>query len=217
MFGAPWDEHWTDLDRREGDLRAGLEDFAVSVEEVPTWSLIGKGSHHTCALFGKLCTMASSVGPRAKGSDGSDFSHRERVASHYKISAEMKPKLKKILMFQLLCAGMCLSVGLVVRYDFISLLCFFGYACGLPLAFYALKNNSATCINLYGVCCSLLGVFPCAYVVYSSLWTGAVQDYRYVRLALCLPVVLANTLGMFCAKQLMAAWTSSNTARSKKK
>ena len=161
--------------------------------------------------------MASSVGPRAKGSDGSDFSHRERVASHYKISAEMKPKLKRVLMLQTVCAAMCLSVGLLARYDFPLLICFSGYMFGLPLAFYALKHNSATCINLYGVCCSLLGVFPCVYVAYISLWTGAVQNYRYVRLALCVAVVLSNCFGMFCAKHLMTAWTANTTSRSKKK
>ena len=161
--------------------------------------------------------MASSIGPRAKGSDGSDFSHRERVASHYKISAELKPKLRKVLMLQVVCAVMCLSVGLIVHYDFPSLVCFSGYMCGLPLAFLALKRNNATYINLYGVCCSVLGVFPCVYVVYLSLWTGAVQSYRYVRLAVCVAVVLANAMGMFCAKHLMNAWTSSPTSRSKKK
>ena len=161
--------------------------------------------------------MASSVGPRARGSDGSDFSHRERVASHYKISAEVKSKLKKVLILQLLCAAMCLSVGLLVRYDFPSLICFSGYLFGLPLAYYALKHNNATYVNLYGVCCSVLGVFPCVYVVYMSLWTGAVQDYRYVRLAVCVAVVLANMMGMFCAKHLMNAWTSSPTSKTKKK
>ena len=129
----------------------------------------------------------------------------------------MKPKLRKVLMLQLVCAAMCLAVGIIVRYDFPSLLSFSGYVCGLPMAFYALKHNSATCINLYGVCCSVLGVFPCIYVVYLSVWTGAVQNYRYVRLALCVAVVLANTFGMFCAKQLMAAWTANPTTRSKKK
>ena len=29
--------------------------------------------------------MASRAGPRAMGTDGSDFQHRERVASHYQM------------------------------------------------------------------------------------------------------------------------------------
>ena len=161
--------------------------------------------------------MASSVGPRARGSDGSDFSHRERVASHYKISAEMKPKLRRVLTLQLVCAAMCLSLAIVMRYDFPSLICFSGYVLGLPLAYYALKHNSSTCINIYGVCCSVLGVFPSMYVLYMSLWSGAVQQYRYVRIALCVAVVLANFLGMYCAKQLLLAWTVNPAAKTKKK
>ena len=161
--------------------------------------------------------MASSVGPRAQGSDGSDFSHRERVASHYRVSAEMKPKLKKVLMLQFLCAAMCLSVAIVARFDFLSFLCFFGYAVGLPMAFYALKHNSAFCINIYGVCCSVLGVFPCMYILYMSLWSGAIQQYRYIRIALCVAVIMTNFMGMFCAKQLLAAWSPSSTSRSKRK
>ena len=42
--------------------------------------------------------MASRAGPRAAGSDGSDFQHRERVADHYKMSAEIKVKIKKSLL-----------------------------------------------------------------------------------------------------------------------
>lgn len=45
--------------------------------------------------------MASRDGPRATGTDGSDFSHRQRVASHYKDSVQWKAKLKACLCFQL--------------------------------------------------------------------------------------------------------------------
>jgi len=53
-------------------------------------------------------TMASRDGPRAVGTDGSDFSHRQRVASHYRESVQWKAKLKACLCFQLfliLCVG----------------------------------------------------------------------------------------------------------------
>lgn len=152
--------------------------------------------------------MASTIGPRAKGSDGSDYHHRERVASHYQISAELKSKLKRIIQLQILSALMCLAVGLVVRYDFACLLSFSGYAFGLPLGYLALKNNSSTYINLYGCCCSMLGVFPMVYLLYVSLWTGVVDQYRYVRLGMAVMVVIVNTTGMFYAKNLMKAWTT---------
>lgn len=37
----------------------------------------------------QFCTMASRAGPRAAGTDGSDFQHRERVAVHYQMRYEV--------------------------------------------------------------------------------------------------------------------------------
>lgn len=154
--------------------------------------------------------MASSIGPRAQGSDGSDYSHRERVARHYQRSAELKPKLRRILKLQIISGIMCLAVGLAVRYDFTCLVSFSGYACGLPFAFLALNKNNHSYINLYGCCCSILGVFPMVYLLYISLWTGMVDRYRYVRLSVAVMVIFVNTVGMFYAKGLMNAWGPPN-------
>ena len=41
--------------------------------------------------------MAARAGPRAEGTDGSDFRHREKVASHYQESVAIKGKLRKSL------------------------------------------------------------------------------------------------------------------------
>jgi len=46
--------------------------------------------------------MASRDGPRAAGSDGTDFQHRERVASHYETSAAYKLRLRYIMYLHLL-------------------------------------------------------------------------------------------------------------------
>lgn len=40
--------------------------------------------------------MASRAGPRAAGTDGSDFQHRERVAMHYQMSVTLKYEIKKL-------------------------------------------------------------------------------------------------------------------------
>ncbi|XP_037333354.1 protein jagunal homolog 1-B isoform X1 [Pungitius pungitius] len=40
--------------------------------------------------------MASRAGPRAAGTDGSDFQHRERVASHYQMSVALKSEIRKL-------------------------------------------------------------------------------------------------------------------------
>lgn len=154
--------------------------------------------------------MASSVGPRARGTDGSDYLHRERVASHYTISANIKPKLGKVLQLQILCALLCLGLGVIDHYQLLCLATFSGYLCGIPLCYFALKRNNSTYMNLYGCCCSILGVFPMVYLLYTSLWTGQVSDYRYMKLLLAAAVVLCNTTGMYFAKRLMEAWSATS-------
>lgn len=46
--------------------------------------------------------MASRAGPRAVGTDGSDFQHRERVASHYQMSVSLKSEIRKLNIVHLL-------------------------------------------------------------------------------------------------------------------
>ena len=157
--------------------------------------------------------MASRAGPRAVGTDGSDFTHREQVATHYQTSAETKPKLRMILKVQTLCAVICLAVGLLVNFDILSLLCFTGYVVGIPLCHMALKQNNVMYINLYGSCCSLLGVFPMVYMLYLSLWSGVLIKYRYVRLAEAVVVIVVNVGGMMHAKNLLTAWTTRTHSR----
>ena len=41
--------------------------------------------------------MSARAGPRAQGTDGSDFQHREQVASHYQASAASKLNIRKSL------------------------------------------------------------------------------------------------------------------------
>jgi len=46
--------------------------------------------------------MASRVGTRPEGSDGTDFEHRERVAGHYQTSVANKPRLRYLIYLHLL-------------------------------------------------------------------------------------------------------------------
>ncbi|CAG00883.1 unnamed protein product, partial [Tetraodon nigroviridis] len=63
--------------------------------------------------------MASRAGPRASGTDGSDFQHRERVASHYQMSVALKSEIRKlnivhVLIWMLIAAQVVVSqLGLV--------------------------------------------------------------------------------------------------------
>ena len=152
--------------------------------------------------------MAGRDGPRAAGTDGSDFTHREKVASHYQTSVVLKSRLKYLLCAQSLLAVLCLAVGYLVKYDYCFLLCFSGYLVGVPLAYLSLRKNNVSFINTYGTACSMLGVFPMMFILYLSVWTGTLDRYRMLRLVSAILVVMVNALGMYVAKELMNTWTS---------
>ena len=152
--------------------------------------------------------MTGRGGPRATGTDGSDYAHREQVASHYQQSVEMKSRLRYILPAQSALAVLCLAVGVTVKYDYCFLLCFSGYLVGIPLAYFSLKKNNVNFINTYGTACSMLGVFPMMFILYLSVWTGTITRYHYLRLISAILVVVVNGLGMYVAKKLMVSWSS---------
>lgn len=152
--------------------------------------------------------MAGREGPRAKGTDGSDYAHREKVASHYQESVELKSRLKLLLYAQAALTVLCLVVGVIVKYDYCFLLCFSGYLVGIPLAHFSLKKNNIFFINTYGAACSMLGLFPMMFILYLSLWTGTISRHRYLRLISAIVVVLVNGFGMHVAKRLRTSWSN---------
>lgn len=152
--------------------------------------------------------MAGREGPRAEGTDGSDYAHREKVADHYQKSVVLKSRLKFLLYAQSVLAVLCLAVGLIVKYDYCFLLCSTGYLVGIPLAYFSLKKNNVNFINTYGTACSMLGVFPMMFVLYLCVWTGTITRLRYLRLISAILVVVVNGLGMHVAKSLMTSWTN---------
>ena len=152
-------------------------------------------------------TMAARIGPRAQGTDGSDFSHRERVAEHYQMSAELKPKMKRVLYIQSVCAVTCLVLGILVRFDYFFLTAAFGYLIALPFCHFSLGRNNARNIDVYGISLSFLVVFPMVFELYSSLWTGVIEQLRVPRQALAVLIILLNGYGMHLAKRLKATWT----------
>ena len=60
--------------------------------------------------------MSSPGSRRIPGTDGSDFHHRERVAVHYGLSAETKPRLRLLIYVHFLLA--CLIIAQLVTYHF---------------------------------------------------------------------------------------------------
>ena len=151
--------------------------------------------------------MAARIGPRAQGTDGSDFSHRERVAEHYQTSAELKPKLRRVLYVQAACAVGCLALGILVRFDYLFLLATFGYLIAVVACQFSFPRNNARYLDVYGVSLSFLVVFPMVFELYSSLWTGVIEQLRVPRQALAVFTVLLNGYGMNLAKRLKSSWT----------
>lgn len=149
--------------------------------------------------------MASGYGVRAKGTDGGDFAHRERVATHYQRSVLLKKRLKLVLLLQVLCSLYTLVLS-VISQDIPSILTSLGYAIGLPSAWHSLKRNNAHLINIYGVCSSLLGIFPMGFTLYSFLWSYGVVSYQWARFIEAILVIITNIGGAFYAKELMTMW-----------
>ena len=156
--------------------------------------------------------MASRYGKRAAGSDGSDYYHREKVANHYQLSVKWKSDLRYILIAQVACFIFTVGVALLTG-DYPSIIAGVGFLIALPSCWQALQKNNANLINIYGVCCSMFGVFPMAYTIYSFLWTGGIELYPYLRLVQGFIIIGFNGVGLFYAKQLLTLWSNPTRRR----
>lgn len=159
--------------------------------------------------------MASNTGVRARGTDGGDFAHRESVASRYQRSIGLKKKLQTFLAIQVICGVYTLVVA-VLAWDIPSILVTVGYTVGIPCGWYSLKRNNTHLINLYGVCCSVLGIFPMAFTLYCFLWSYAITSHHWMRFIEAVVVIATNIVSAYFAKELMQIWyTPSKTTKRK--
>lgn len=159
--------------------------------------------------------MVAGSGVRPVGTDGSDFHNRERVAGHYQRSVTLKGRLKNIIYVQLFCALLALYVGVTLE-DWTSLITTVGYGIALPAGWSALTRNNKDLVNIYGVCCSMLGVFPMAFVLYRFMWTNAIVSHRSLYLTEALVIIGVNGAALYHAKALMEVWGGTpKTARKK--
>ena len=131
--------------------------------------------------------MASREGPRAAGSDGTDFHHRERVASHYETSAAFKLRLRYVIYLHLLLvalmvfrlsAGFCLLFNVrpptVLRdldmpaaemWEFVWLMTGIASLFGLI----ALRRNRTFFVQQYIIGTVVFGFGPVFYGIFSKL------------------------------------------------
>ena len=163
--------------------------------------------------------MASSSGKRALGTDGSDFSHRERVASRYQRSPQLKKVLQRLIVIQVFCWAFTVTVSLVT-WDVPSLLAVVGYCISIPAGWTSLQRNNITLINIYGVSSSLLGIFPMGFTLYSYLWSGGIASHHVLRLIEAFLIIGVNLTASYFAKELMQLWgglPSSSKSKTKRK
>ncbi|KAE8612397.1 hypothetical protein XENTR_v10012840 [Xenopus tropicalis] len=183
--------------------------------------------------------MASRAGPRATGTDGSDFQHRERVASHYQMSASLKNEIKKLIyahlvIWLLIAAQMCVSHLKLVSKDLVAMPYQWEYPYLLSLvpSLFGLVSFPRNNISYLVISMISTGLFSIAPLIYGTLemFPMAQQLYRHgkayrfifgfsaISVMYLLMVVAVQVHGwqIYYSKKLLDAWFT-NTQEKKKK
>ncbi|XP_029495951.1 protein jagunal homolog 1-A-like [Oncorhynchus nerka] len=183
--------------------------------------------------------MTSRVGTRAAGTDGSDFKHREKVASHYQMSASLKSEIRKLnfvhlLLWLLVAAQVIVSkldlvpsdtVAEPYRWEYPYLISLFPLVTGslsLP------KNN----ISYLVISMISSGLFSIAPLFYGSMeMLGEAQQlyrhgkaYRFifgwaavtVMYLVMVVAVQVHAWQIYYSKKLLDAWFDSTQEKKKK-
>lgn len=183
--------------------------------------------------------MASRDGPRASGTDGSDFQHRERVASHYQMSVALKSEIRKLniahaVIWVLLVAQVTVSqLGLVshrvvaapYQWQYPYLLSI------IPSAFtsMALPRNNISYLVIAMVSAGLLSVAPLIYGAMEMLPVAQQlmrhgKAYRFIFgvsavTIMYLVVIIAvqvHAWQIYYSKKLLDSWFTSTQDKKKK-
>ncbi|XP_076841122.1 protein jagunal homolog 1-B [Brachyhypopomus gauderio] len=184
--------------------------------------------------------MASRAGPRASGTDGSDFQHREKVASHYQLSVALKSEIKKLnvthmVVWMLVGAQVLVSdlnlvshrvVASPYRWEYPYLLSILPTA----LSFAALPRNNVGYLVVSMIGAGLLCVAPIVYgslemfPVARQLWLhGAAYRFIFgfsaVSVLYLLLVVAVQVHGwqIYYSKKLLDTWFLTTQDKKKKK
>ncbi|EDO32175.1 predicted protein [Nematostella vectensis] len=170
--------------------------------------------------------MASRGGPRASGTDGSDFSHRERVASHYRESVRQKAKMKfciLIHMFFGVCVvgwmGLAISRAVKIAPDpwiLLWLISVFPAIAGLS----GLPKNQTKMMHVYSIGTMVTGIAPLMYgatfgimQVMENFKRGhapGTDDWRVLpmKMAMVAFVIQAHAVSIYYSNKLISAWNT---------
>ncbi|XP_068763764.1 tubulin monoglycylase TTLL3 isoform X2 [Struthio camelus] len=183
--------------------------------------------------------MASRGGPRATGTDGSDYQHRERVASHYQMSVALKSEIKKLIymhvaIWLLLLAQMCVGHLKLLPHDQVAMPYQWEYPYLLSilpslLGLLSFPRNNISYLVLSMISTGLFSVAPLIYGT-MEMFPMAQQLYRHgkayrfifgfsaVSVMYLVVVVAAQVHGwqLYYSKKLLDSWFTSTQEKKKK-
>ncbi|XP_058956547.1 protein jagunal homolog 1-like [Pocillopora verrucosa] len=170
--------------------------------------------------------MASRDGPRASGTDGSDFSHRQRVASHYKESVLWKGKLKACLclhLFLIVAAGGWIAAaynGMVKDQPKLWQAAWLLSALPTVVGLLSLPKNNTKQLYIYAFATLFIGVGPLAFgacvmvqEIFYNVSQGrapATQEHQMapMKMALSAFLIQFHGISLYYANKLITAWSS---------
>ncbi|XP_042190571.1 protein jagunal homolog 1-A [Callorhinchus milii] len=183
--------------------------------------------------------MASRAGPRATGTDGSDFQHRERVASHYQMSVALKMKIKKLIIahlviWTLLVLQVFVSHMKIVSHDLVALPYQWEYPYILSIipSFFGFISFPRNNISYLVISMISIGLFSIAPLIYGSMemFPVAQQLYRHgkafrfifgysavaVMYSVLAIAVQLHSWQIYYSKKLLDSWFTSTQEKKKK-
>ncbi|XP_030637645.1 protein jagunal homolog 1-B [Chanos chanos] len=183
--------------------------------------------------------MASRAGPRATGTDGSDFQHRERVASHYQMSVALKGEIRKlnyahIVVWVLVMAQVVVSQLKLVSHNMVSAPYQWEYPYLLSViptvfSFMALPKNNISYLVISMISAGLFCIAPIIYggmemfpVAQQAFRHGKVYRYIFgfsavsVMYLVLVIGVQVHAWQIYYSKKLLDAWFTSTQEKKKK-
>ncbi|KAL0963461.1 hypothetical protein UPYG_G00306660 [Umbra pygmaea] len=187
----------------------------------------------------QVATMTSRVGPRAAGTDGSDFKHREKVAPQYQMSAKLKSNIRKLNLVHLLLWVLVLAqvtvnklnllpseaVAEPYRWEYPYLISVFPLVAGSM----SLPKNNISYLVISMISSGLFSIAPLFYGVMEMLGEGQQlyrlgKAYRFVFgwaavTIMYLVIVVAaqvHAWQIYYSKKLLDAWFNSTQEKKKK-
>ncbi|XP_006639245.1 protein jagunal homolog 1-A [Lepisosteus oculatus] len=183
--------------------------------------------------------MASRAGPRAAGTDGSDFKHRERVASHYQASVSLKSEIRKlnlvhVLIWALVAAQVIVNYLSLVSHDVVATPYQWEYLYLLSIfpsifSFMSMPRNNISYLVISMISAGLFCIAPLIYGA-MEMFPVAQQLYRHGKIyrfifgfsavsVMYLVMVIAvqvHAWQIYYSKKLLDAWFVSTQDKKKK-